>query len=66
MIFIYKIKVNLWLLFFLEEELIYAVLISSVQQSGSVLYIYLSIFIFRFFSIIDYYKILNIVPCTRQ
>ena len=51
---------------FLEEELIYAVLISSVQQSGSILYIYLSIFIFRLFSIIDYYKILNIVPCTRQ
>ena len=27
-------------------------------------YIYIHIFFFRFFSIIGYYKILNIVPCT--
>ena len=67
MVFIYKVKVNLWLLFFLKVELIYVVLVSGVQQSGSILCIYhLSTFIFRSFFIIDYYKILNIVPCTRQ
>ena len=27
-------------------------------------YTYIYIFFFRFFSIIGYYKILNIVPCT--
>ena len=37
-------------------------LVSDVQQSDSVAYnIY--IFFFRFFSIIGYYKILNIIPC---
>ena len=29
-------------------------------------YIYIYIFFFRFFSIIGYYKILNIVPCATQ
>ena len=45
-------------------------LVSAVQQSGSNFYIcvyiymcvYICIFFFRFFSIIDYYKILNIAP----
>ena len=42
-----------------------------VQQSDSVLYILyiyicVYIFFFRFFSIIGYYKILNIVPCAMQ
>ena len=30
------------------------------------IYIYINLFFFRFFSIIDYYKILNIVPCATQ
>ena len=38
------------------------VLVSSVQQSDSVMDIY--VFFFRFFSIIGYYKILSIVPCV--
>ena len=28
------------------------------------LHMYLYLFFFRFFSLIDYYKILNLVPCT--
>ena len=47
-------------LFFIEVELIYNV--SHVHQSDSVIYIY--ILFFRFFAIIGYYKILNIVPCA--
>ena len=35
------------------------VLVSGIQQSDSDIYI-------RFFSTIDYYKILNIVPCAIQ
>ena len=37
---------------------------SGVQLSDSVISIYLYIFIFRFFSIIRYYKIWTIVPCA--
>ena len=52
--------------FFVEVELIYnVVFISAVKQSVSVVYIYKYTYIysfFRFFSIIGYYKILNIVP----
>ena len=40
------------------------VLVSGVQQSDSVMYIY--VFFFIFFSIIVYYKILNIVPYAIQ
>ena len=39
-------------------------LISAVQQSDSVIHIYTLFFIF--FSIIVYYRILNIVPCAIQ
>ena len=47
--------------FFFEVYLIYnVVLVSGIQPSDSV------IFFFRFFSIIGYYKILNIVPCAIQ
>ena len=40
----------------------------SKVQSDSVRHIYLPTYLslFRFFSIIDYYKILNIVPCAIQ
>ena len=41
-------------------------LVSGVQQSDSVIHIGVYIYIFRFFSIIGYYKILNIVPCAVQ
>ena len=30
------------------------------------IYIYINLFFFRFFSIIGYYKILNIVPCASS
>ena len=44
------------------------VLISAVQQSDSVLYIYIyiDIFFFIFSSIMVYHRILNIVPCAIQ
>ena len=46
------------------------VLVPNVQQSDSVGYVcmcvYMYIFFFRFFSIIGYYKILNIVPYAIQ
>ena len=76
-----SVKFFIWQLFFLlffflttfliELWLVYnAMLVSGVQQSDSVICIsiYLSIylFFFRFFSIIGYYKILNIVPCAIQ
>ena len=44
-----------------ELYLIYSIVfVSGVQQSDAVLYI------FGFFSIRDYYKTLNIVPCVLQ
>ena len=54
--FINCIYFVLYNLFFITVELIYNV--SGIQQSNSY------IFFFRFFSIIGYYKILNIVPCA--
>ena len=30
------------------------------------IYVYIYIFIFRLFFLVDYYKILSIVPCTVQ
>ena len=51
--------------YFIELQLIYyVVLISTVQQSDSVLYIY--IYIYTFFSIMIYHRMLNIVPCDIQ
>ena len=52
-----------------SSDLIYnVVLVSGIQQNDSVIhiYMYIYIFFFRFFSIIGYYKILNIVPCAIQ
>ena len=40
--------------------------VSGVQQSDSVIHLYMYLFFFRLFSIIGYYKILNIVPCAIQ
>ena len=47
--------------FFIDLQLIYSVL--GVQQSDSVIHIYINPFFFRFFSIVGYYKIQTIVPC---
>ena len=41
-------------------------LVSGVQQSDSVIHIGVYIYIFRFFSLIDYYRILSRVPCAIQ
>ena len=50
-------------IYFTDVYLIYnVVLISTVQQSDSVIHIY---FISVFFSI-AYYRILNILPCAMQ
>ena len=47
----------------MEMQLIYnIVFVSGVHQNDSVIYIY----IFRLFSIIGYYNVLNIVPCVIQ
>ena len=49
----------------IEVSLNYSVvLITAVQQTDSVIHIYT--FIFIFFSIMVYYRILNIVPCAIQ
>ena len=47
--------------FLIEVQLSYnVVLVSDVQQSDSYIYFFI------FFSIIGYYRILNIVPCAIQ
>ena len=52
-------------IYFMEVQLIYnVVLISAVQQSDSVTHIY--IFLFVFFSIMVYHRILSTVPCAIQ
>ena len=56
---------NIFNLFFIETELIYNVLVLGViQQSDSILYTYM--FLFIFFTTMGYYRILNIVPCATQ
>ena len=57
------------LVFFIEVQLIYnVVLISVVQKSDSVTYIYIYIYnLFKIFlSIMVYHRILNIVLCAVQ
>ena len=50
-----------------EVELIYnVVLISTAQQSDLVMHTYIHAFFVIFFSIMFYYRILNIVPCAIQ
>ena len=41
-------------------------IVSGVQQSDSVLYIYMYLFFFKFFSHLGYYRILSSVPCVLQ
>ena len=54
-------------IYFIEVWLIYnVVLISAVQQSDSVIHIYIYTFFFIFFSMMVYHRILNIVPCAIQ
>lgn len=51
---------------FTEIYLIYnVVLISSVQQSDSVMHAYICILL-HILSIVAYYRILNIVPCVTH
>ena len=51
--------------FFLLKLLIYnVVLVSDVEKSDSVTYMYM--FFFVFFSIIVYHRILNVVTCSIQ
>ena len=53
--------------FFIEVQLIYNVaLISAVQQSDSVIHIYIYSCFKVFSSIMVYHRILNIVPCAIQ
>ena len=40
-------------------------LVSGIHQSDSVVYTYKYLFLFRFFSLIGYYKILNLIPYSR-
>ena len=55
-----------YFIFIFEVLLVYSVVfVSDVQQNDSVIHTYISIF-FRFFSLIGYSKISNIVPCTVQ
>ena len=50
---------------FIKVLFIYnVVFVSDVQQSDSVIYIYISPFFFRFISHIGYYRILIRVPCA--
>ena len=61
-----------WLIFFkkninyfIEVQLICNV--TDVQQSDSVIHLLdINVYIFRFFSIVGYYKISNIFPCVIQ
>ena len=74
---VHRPKGRVLLYFFIEVLLIYnVVLVSGVQQSDLVLCVcvcvcvcvcmYTHIFLFRFFSILSYYKIPNIAPCAIQ
>ena len=54
-------------IFFIEVQLNYnVVLASGVQQSESVIYIYIYPLFFRFFPYIGHYKVLSGVSCAIQ
>ena len=56
----------IFLLFYIRIQLIYNVmLISGLQQSDSIIYTHVSIYV-NFFSYIDYYRILGRVPWSIQ
>ena len=56
--------INIYFFFLVKVQLIYSVvLISAVQQSASVIHIYI---LFIFFSIMVYHQLLNIAPCATQ
>ena len=57
---LFKKYLSLFFFILFEVLLIYNIgLVSGVQQNNSDIYI-----VFRLFSIIGFYKILNIVPCV--
>ena len=51
---------------FIEVELIYNVVVISLYNKVNQLYIYTYAFFFRFFSYIDYHRILSKVLCATQ
>ena len=55
---------NFLSIFKIDVLLIYNVLVSAVQQSGS--YIHTHEFLFIFFSIMVYHSTMNIIPCSIQ
>ena len=63
---VYKgIKLTYLKIYFIEVQLIYnVVLISTIQQSDSIIHMYA--FCFIFFSIMVYHRILTITPCAIQ
>ena len=64
-VFVCLISALVLVFFFLGVELIYSVVVvSGVQHSDSVVCV--CSFPFTFFSILVYYKILNMVPCAIQ
>ena len=68
---VHKPKGRALFYFFIEVLLIYSVVfVSGVQQSDLVIHIYVCvcthILLFRVFSMLSYYKILNVVPCAIQ
>lgn len=58
--------VSQYLILFIEAELIYNVLVSGVQQSESVIFIYIYIYtLIICFSIVGYYKIISCAIQSR-
>ena len=66
--YLWQITKKWFLYFFLIElyAIYYVVLLSSIQQSDSVIHVCMGVFSFRCFSIVGYYMILNIVPSAIQ
>ena len=58
---------SVFFLLLLKIQLIYnVVFVSGLQQSDWAIHTHTHTFFSRFFSMIGYYKILNIVPCAIQ
>ena len=53
-------------MYFIHVQLIYSVVLISVQRSDSVTHIYTHTFFFIFFSIMVFHRILNTVLCAIQ
>ena len=56
-----------FLFFLIEEKLIYSVSSYTAKWLFIHMYVWCSyVFFFRFFSVLGFYRILNIVPCVKQ